>query len=318
MLGLTWDCVDISEESILAGIASIFVNKELQRVSKSVMNALYAKDILVTFAEQGSRNKTVLVLKKPKTLSSTRKVFLPKSVAEMLVAWKMEQDSLIDALGSEYMAVSYTHLDVYKRQILECEAMGRRKFEPGKNGESKVVNLVSPTNGVCANKLFYANRLKEFRAIAHVTQADLASRLGLSVSAIANWESGRTRPDVSNIPALCNVLGISIAEFFSNSLNAEEDERKLLFRYRQLNKPHQMVLLNMAEQLLNAEEQAISSECPELEELLLADDQVAAGANYYDFSAVSYTHLRDTPTRAHRSRQRELENEYILFYFLLC
>lgn len=97
--------------------------------------------------------------------------------------------------------------------------------------------------------------------------------------------SGRTRPDVSNIPALCNVLGISIAEFFSNSLNAEEDERKLLFRYRQLNKPHQMVLLNMAEQLLNAEEQAISSECPELEELLLADDQVAAGANYYDFSA---------------------------------
>lgn len=103
LLGLTWDCVDISEESILAGNASIFVNKELQRVSKSVMNALDAKDILVTFPEQGSRNKTVLVLKKPKTLSSTRKVFLPKSVAEMLVAWKMEQDSLIDALGSEYM-----------------------------------------------------------------------------------------------------------------------------------------------------------------------------------------------------------------------
>lgn len=74
--------------------------------------------------------------------------------------------------------------------------MGRRKFEPGKNGESKVVNLVSPTNGVCANKLFYANRLKEFRAIAHVTQADLASRLGLSVSAHREWESGRTRPDV--------------------------------------------------------------------------------------------------------------------------
>lgn len=102
LLGLTWDCVDISEESIMAGNASIFVNKELQRVSKSVMNALDAKDILVTFPEQGSKNKTVLVLKKPKTLSSTRKVFLPKSVAEMLVAWKMEQDSLIEALGSEY------------------------------------------------------------------------------------------------------------------------------------------------------------------------------------------------------------------------
>ena len=116
--------------------------------------------------------------------------------------------------------------------------MGRKKFQPGKNGESKVVNLVSPANGVCTNKLFYANRLKEFRAIAHLTQAELASQLGLSVSAIANWEGGRTRPDVSNIPALCNALGISIAEFFSNSLDTDEDERRLLFRYRQLNNLH--------------------------------------------------------------------------------
>lgn len=35
LLGLTWDCVDISEESIMAGKAYIYVNKELQRVSKS-------------------------------------------------------------------------------------------------------------------------------------------------------------------------------------------------------------------------------------------------------------------------------------------
>ena len=32
-----------------------------------------------------------------------RKVFLPKTVAEMLVAWKMEQDAIIQALGKEYM-----------------------------------------------------------------------------------------------------------------------------------------------------------------------------------------------------------------------
>mgnify|MGYP000540249905 CR=1 FL=1 len=102
LLALTWDCVDISEESIMAGKAYIYVNKELQRVSKSVMSTLESKDILVTFPEQGAKNKTVLVLKKPKTLTSTRKVFLPKTVAEMLVAWKMEQDATIEALGSEY------------------------------------------------------------------------------------------------------------------------------------------------------------------------------------------------------------------------
>ncbi len=95
--------------------------------------------------------------------------------------------------------------------------MARRKFEPGRNGESRIVEIPSSTNGVCENKLFYAHRLKELRTIAHLTQADLANALGLCKSAVANWESGRTRPDVSNIPTICRTLGISIEEYFSDS-----------------------------------------------------------------------------------------------------
>ena len=66
------------------------------------MKTLESKDIIYAFPEQGQGNKTQLVLKKPKTLSSVRKVFLPTSVAKMLVAWKMEQDAIIEAIGSEY------------------------------------------------------------------------------------------------------------------------------------------------------------------------------------------------------------------------
>lgn len=102
LLGLTWDCVDISEESMMKNEASIYINKELQRVSKKAMKTLESKDIIYAFPEQGQGNKTQLVLKKPKTLSSVRKVFLPTSVAKMLVAWKMEQDAIIEAIGSEY------------------------------------------------------------------------------------------------------------------------------------------------------------------------------------------------------------------------
>ena len=47
--------------------------------------------------------------------------------------------------------------------------MARRKFEPGRNGESRIVEIPSSTNGVCENKLFYAHRLKELRTIAHLT-----------------------------------------------------------------------------------------------------------------------------------------------------
>lgn len=45
---------------------------------------------------------TVRVLKRPKTESSVRKVFIPKSVAQYLVDLKKEQDELKEILGSEY------------------------------------------------------------------------------------------------------------------------------------------------------------------------------------------------------------------------
>ena len=66
------------------------------------MEATDSKDVLTTFPEIGLQNKTVLILKKPKTRASIRKIFLPKTVAENLTKWKMEQDLLIEQLGAEY------------------------------------------------------------------------------------------------------------------------------------------------------------------------------------------------------------------------
>ena len=82
-------------EGSVKRISVPYINKELQRVKKATMNTLESKDIIFTFPEQGIKNSTALVLKKPKTTTSNRKVFLPKTVAEMLVAWKMEQDATI-------------------------------------------------------------------------------------------------------------------------------------------------------------------------------------------------------------------------------
>ena len=102
LLGLTWDCVDISEEAINTDYASITINKELQRVTKDALKVLDNKDVFYVFPAKNSRTTTVLVLKTPKTDGSNRKVFLPKTVAEMLIAWKKEQDYAKEALGSEY------------------------------------------------------------------------------------------------------------------------------------------------------------------------------------------------------------------------
>jgi integrase len=102
LLGLTWDCVDISPESIEAGRASIYINKELQRVDIASLNALENKNVITRFPSLSSRCTTVQVLKSPKTDSSIRTIFLPKTVAEMLVRYKAEQDMTRDALGTEY------------------------------------------------------------------------------------------------------------------------------------------------------------------------------------------------------------------------
>ena len=70
LLGLTWDCVDISEEAIKENRAYLYVNKEVQRVSKKALEELDQKDVIVIFPEERKTNKTVRIMKTPKTESS--------------------------------------------------------------------------------------------------------------------------------------------------------------------------------------------------------------------------------------------------------
>ena len=49
MLGLTWDCIDIAPQSIENGSAYIFVNKELQRVTRGALDDLSDKGVIKKF-----------------------------------------------------------------------------------------------------------------------------------------------------------------------------------------------------------------------------------------------------------------------------
>lgn len=60
LLGLTWDCVDISPASIEQGRASIFVEKELQRVNRNAMENLNEKDIMFKFPRTFASTHTAL------------------------------------------------------------------------------------------------------------------------------------------------------------------------------------------------------------------------------------------------------------------
>ena len=101
--GLTWDCVHISGTDIAKDDAHIIVNKELARVDQRAIDALGEKDILFMFPRiVKAKSTTRLVLKRPKTETSVRKVWLPKTLAYILREWQEKQNNLKEIMGDEY------------------------------------------------------------------------------------------------------------------------------------------------------------------------------------------------------------------------
>ena len=101
ILGLTWENVHISDEDIAADNAYVYIDKELTRASKRAIETLGEKDIYYIFTPLMPNTSTRIILKKPKTDSSIRKVWLPKTLAYILREWKKSQDELKGFLGDE-------------------------------------------------------------------------------------------------------------------------------------------------------------------------------------------------------------------------
>lgn len=104
VLGLTWDNIHISDADIARDDAHLMVEKELARVRESTIRVLGDGEIIKVFprtmyTEDAS---TLIVLKTPKTESSIRKVWMPKTVAYILREWKASQDHQKEFLGEEY------------------------------------------------------------------------------------------------------------------------------------------------------------------------------------------------------------------------
>ena len=75
ILGLTWKNVHIEDENIATDNAYIYIEAEL------AIETLGEKDIYHIFTPLMPNTSTRIILKKPKTDSSIRKVWLPKTVA---------------------------------------------------------------------------------------------------------------------------------------------------------------------------------------------------------------------------------------------
>jgi transcriptional regulator with XRE-family HTH domain len=57
-------------------------------------------------------------------------------------------------------------------------------------------------------------RLARWREAKGWTQQELADRIGVSRTAVTQWESGRTTPTANNLAAVASILGVSMERFY--------------------------------------------------------------------------------------------------------
>jgi len=68
------------------------------------------------------------------------------------------------------------------------------------------------TSSLPIGKAIYAFRLKN-----HISQRELAAKMNVSPQAVYKWEHGITYPDITLIPRLARIMGVSIALLFGET-----------------------------------------------------------------------------------------------------
>lgn len=107
-----------------------------------------------------------------------------------------------------------------------------------------------------------AARIRESRRRLGLTQEELARRIGVSRSAIAQWETDRTGQVRANLARVAAVLGVSIGylltgESYGVDLGVETaGERALLNLYRQIQDAGRAELLRQGRRILAAQDQS--------------------------------------------------------------
>ena len=64
------------------------------------------------------------------------------------------------------------------------------------------------------------NNIKQLRQQNHLTQDQVAEKLGVSYQAVSKWENYANTPDIALLPKIANLFGVSIDALFSDDPGA--------------------------------------------------------------------------------------------------
>ncbi|WP_055668372.1 helix-turn-helix domain-containing protein [Desnuesiella massiliensis] len=75
-------------------------------------------------------------------------------------------------------------------------------------------------------KLAIGNKIKSLRKKRNLTQEQLGEHLGISFQSISKWENNIALPDITLVPKIATILGISIDELFDYDLKEINEKIK--------------------------------------------------------------------------------------------
>lgn len=73
-------------------------------------------------------------------------------------------------------------------------------------------------------ELFIGNRIKELRKERNMTQEQLAELVGISFQAVSKWETGLALPDITLVPRLAKIFGVTTDDLFAYNRKEMQEE----------------------------------------------------------------------------------------------
>lgn len=116
--------------------------------------------------------------------------------------------------------------------------MSRRKIEREVSVKGKVIDMKTGEFTEQAALPLICERIRYYRRLQGMEQKVFAEKISAQPNTVSNWEKGRSRPDISLIPMICDALGITLQQVFGLETPKEmltERENNLVSQYRKLN-----------------------------------------------------------------------------------
>ena len=159
--------------------------------------------------------------------------------------------------------------------------MSRRKIEREVSVKGKVIDMKTGEFTEQAALPLICERIRYYRRLQGMEQKTFAEKIGAQPNTVSNWEKGRSRPDISLVPMICDALGITLQQIFGLETPKEmltERENNLVSQYRKLNAGDQYTVDTLVKTMLTVEQARKRQRSQrKVYELPLVDRTLAAG-----------------------------------------